>query len=134
MASAGQAHAHNSQPMHFSSPSGHLFSWCRPWKRGAVGRFSSGYWTVSTFLNICRKVTPKPLTELRNSGTVPLLRVRVADGSAGGAVLGADPGQHGLTGARQAEAVEVRQIKARGRERGGHARVRAQPGCFGLLG
>src|SRR5258707_14456212 len=126
MASAGHAHAQSSQPMHFSSPSGHLFSWCRPWKRGAVGRFSSGYWTVSTFLNICRKVTPKPLTELRNSGTVPLLRLHVADGSAGGAVVGADPGQHGLAGTRQAHAVVVRQIQGRGVGGGGPAHVRAQ--------
>ena len=61
MASAGQAQAHSSQPMHFSSPSGQRLSWWRPWNRGAVGLFSSGYWTVSTFRNICRKVTPNPL-------------------------------------------------------------------------
>src|SRR6516225_7985841 len=73
MASAGQAQAHSSQPMHFSSPSGQRFSWWRPWKRGAVGFFSSGYWTVSTFRNICRKVTPKPFTGFRNSGTGDLL-------------------------------------------------------------
>src|SRR5215472_8195827 len=63
MASAGQAHAHSSQPMHFSRPSGHRLSWWWPWYRGAVGRFSSGYMTVSTFLNISRKVTPNPFTE-----------------------------------------------------------------------
>src|SRR5690348_13116930 len=67
MASAGQAHAHSSQPMHFSSPSGHRLSWWCPWNRGAVGRFSSGYWTVSTFRNISVKVTPNPLTGLRMS-------------------------------------------------------------------
>src|SRR6476659_8917515 len=60
MASAGQAQAHSSQPMHFSSPSGQRLSWCRPWKRGAVGFFSNGYSSVTTFLNIVRKVTPNP--------------------------------------------------------------------------
>src|SRR6185437_6202988 len=62
MASAGQAQAHSSQPMHFSSPSGQRFSWCRPWKRGAVGFFSNGYCSVNTFRNIVRKVTPNPAT------------------------------------------------------------------------
>src|ERR1700744_5193689 len=79
MASAGQAQAHSSQPMHFSSPSGHRLSWWWPWKRGAVGRFSSGYWTVSTFRNISWKVTPNPLMGLRKSSTGDLLgAVRVA--------------------------------------------------------
>src|SRR5215510_7831147 len=73
MASAGQAHAHSSQPMHFSSPSGHRLSWWWPWNRGAVGRLSSGYVTVSTFRNISRKVTPNPLTGLRKSSTGDLL-------------------------------------------------------------
>src|SRR6202000_3485624 len=73
MASAGQAQAHSSQPMHFSSPSGHRLSWWCPWKRGAVGRFSSGYWTVSTFRNISWKVTPNPLMGLRKSSTGDLL-------------------------------------------------------------
>src|SRR5690242_12669420 len=73
MASAGQAQAHSSQPMHFSSPSGHRLSWWWPWNRGAVGRFSSGYITVSTFRNISRKVTPNPLTGLRKSSTGDLL-------------------------------------------------------------
>src|SRR5580704_4989061 len=75
IASAGQAHAHSSQPMHFSRPSGHRLSWWRPWNRGAVGSCCSGYWTVSTLLNICRKVTPKPLTEWRKSGTGDLLGI-----------------------------------------------------------
>src|SRR3954470_5638816 len=48
--------------MHFSRPSAYLLSWCRPWKRGAVGFFSSGYCSVTTFLNIVEKVTPNPLT------------------------------------------------------------------------
>src|SRR5262252_427709 len=72
MASAGQAHAHSSQPMHFSSPSGHRLSWWWPWNRGAVGRLSSGYWTVSTFRNISWKVTPNPLIGLRKSSTCDL--------------------------------------------------------------
>src|SRR6201996_6295411 len=79
MASAGQAQAHSSQPMHFSSPSGQRLSWWWPWKRGAVGRLSSGYWTVSTFRNISWKVTPNPLMGLRKSSTGDLLgAVRVA--------------------------------------------------------
>src|SRR6202453_2761182 len=53
--------------MHFSSPSGHRFSWWWPWNRGAVGRLSSGYWTVSTFRNISWKVTPNPLIGLKKS-------------------------------------------------------------------
>src|SRR5690348_15804065 len=96
MASAGQAQAHSSQPMHFSSPSGHRFSWWRPWNRGAVAFFSSGYWTVSTFLNICRKVTPKPLTGPRNLGTGHLLdevgrSVTLTGALAAGGVHDADP-------------------------------------------
>src|ERR1700741_810477 len=65
--------------MHFSRPSGQRLSWWWPWKRGAVGRFSSGYMTVSTFLNISRKVTPNPLTGLRKSvtGTGDLLLRRL---------------------------------------------------------
>src|SRR5580658_2212429 len=81
MASAGQAQAHSSQPMHFSSPSGHRFSWWWPWNRGAVAFLTSGYSTVSTFLNISVKVTPKPLIGLRKSSTCDLLRggIRMAD-------------------------------------------------------
>src|SRR5215210_1696711 len=52
--------------MHFSSPSGQRLSWCRPWKRGAVGCFSKGYCSVTTFLNMVRKVTPKPATGSQN--------------------------------------------------------------------
>src|SRR3954471_21873061 len=48
--------------MQRSRPSGCRLSWCRPWKRGAVGFFSSGYCSVTTFLNIVEKVTPKPFT------------------------------------------------------------------------
>src|ERR1700744_3591016 len=62
--------------MHFSRPSGQRLSWWWPWNRGAVGRLSSGYITVSTFLNISRKVTPNPFTGFRKSraGTGDLLR------------------------------------------------------------
>src|SRR3954465_11014191 len=60
MASAGQAQAHNSQPTHFSSPSGCRLSTCRPWYRGLVCLGSNGYSSVVTFLNIVEKVTPKP--------------------------------------------------------------------------
>src|SRR6187402_3024994 len=52
--------------MHFSRPSGQRLSWCRPWKRGAVGIFSNGYCSVTTFLNMVRKVTPKPATGSQN--------------------------------------------------------------------
>src|SRR3954471_21635914 len=72
MASAGQAQAHSSQPMHFSSPSGQRLSWWRPWKRGAVGSFSNGYCSVTTFLNIVRKVTPKPATGSQRLSLMPL--------------------------------------------------------------
>src|SRR5688572_7004210 len=71
MASAGQAQAHSSQPTHFSSPSGWRLSWWRPCQRGAAGGKSSGYSSVTTFLNIVEKVTPKPS---KNSNTVDLLR------------------------------------------------------------
>src|SRR5690242_21363207 len=68
MASAGQAHAHSSQPTHFSSPSGCRLSWWRPWKRGAVGFLYSGYCSVSRFLNMALKVTPKPATGAGREG------------------------------------------------------------------
>src|SRR6266540_5164089 len=48
--------------MHFSRPSGQRFSWCLPWKRGAVGFLSNGYCSVNTLRNIVRKVTPNPAT------------------------------------------------------------------------
>src|SRR5215468_5619813 len=99
MASAGQAHAHSSQPMHFSSPSGHRLSWWWPWNRGAVGRFSSGYWTVSTFLNISWKVTPNPLTGLRRS----LRKLATCDLPGGGV-------------ASDSDSVVVRQVPRRHRE------------------
>src|SRR5579859_4478801 len=106
MASAGQAQAHSSQPMHFSRPSGHRLSWWWPWNRGAVGRLSSGYCTVSTFRNISVKVTPNPLTGLKKSltglGTGYLLR--------GGAFK---------TGpVVEADSVIVRQVYRRDGERG----------------
>src|SRR5216683_5140340 len=111
MASAGQAQAHSSQPMHFSSPSGQRLSWWRPWNRGAVGFFSSGYWTVSTFRNICRKVTPNPFTELRNSGTGDLL-----DGAArnGGWI-----GRRATGAGSHPDAVVMREIQGRNGEAAG---------------
>src|SRR5215470_2072251 len=72
--------------MHFSSPSGHRLSWWWPWNRGAVGRLSSGYITVSTFLNISVKVTPNPLTGLRKSSTGDLLSGGGASGRDGARV------------------------------------------------
>ena len=101
MASAGQAQAHSSQPMHFSRPSGHRLSWWWPWNRGAVGRLSSGYSTVSTFRNISVKVTPNPLTGLRMS----LSQLGTCDLLAGGLVVDADT-------------VVVRQVQRRHRETG----------------
>src|SRR5450755_770033 len=62
MASAGQAQAHSSHPTHFSRPSGCLLRTCRPWKRGIVVFFCSGYNSVLTGLNIVANVTPNPLT------------------------------------------------------------------------
>src|ERR1700757_3481944 len=95
--------------MHFSSPSGQRLSWWWPWNRGAVGRLSSGYITVSTFLNISRKVTPNPLTGLRKSSTGDLLSHAIA-GCRG---RGHCPGQRR---AAELEAVVVRQVKRRHRE------------------
>src|SRR5215831_19855191 len=120
MASAGQAHAHSSQPMHFSSPSGQRLSWCRPWNRGAVGRFSSGYWTVSTFRNICRKVTPNPLTGFRKSGTGDLL-----DGTARNGVW---IGRCASWAGGHPDTVVVRQIQGRNGETAGSAGTRTGPG------
>src|SRR5262244_4457200 len=133
MASAGQAQAHSSQPMHFSSPSGHRFSWWRPWNRGAVAFFSSGYWTVSTFLNICRKVTPKPLTGPRNSGTGDLLGGVGRGGAPSGARLPGgddhtDPVIVGQVQRRYGEAAARAARPARARCAGSGPR-----GCLGLL-
>src|SRR6516164_9401682 len=100
MASAGQAHAHSSHPMHFSSPSGHRLSWWWPWNRGAVGFLTSGYSTVSTFRNISVKVTPKPLIGLRNSSTCDLPG-------------GGFPGRGLIV---EVDAVVVRQVERRDRE------------------
>src|SRR5690242_727073 len=74
MASAGQAHAHSSQPTHFSRPSGWRFSWCRPWKRGAVGRGFSGYSSVATLRNIVENDTPNPATGAKSSPRKPFSR------------------------------------------------------------
>src|SRR5260370_21902588 len=93
--------------MHFSSPSGQRFSWWRPWNRGAVGRRSSGYSTVSAFLNIWWKVTPKPLTGLRKSSAGDLLAVARGPG-----VQQRARGS-GLARAGHADAVVVRQVERR---------------------
>src|ERR1700729_3348965 len=114
MASAGQAQAHSSQPMHFSSPSGHRFSWWWPWNRGAVGRLSSGYMTVSTILNISRKVTPNTLTGLRKSRTGTGNLLRHVSGVA--AHRSADNGA-------ELKAVIVRQVKRRHGEPRLHGRL-----------
>ena len=66
---------------------------------GAVGFFTSGYSTVSTFRNISWKVTPNPLIGLRNSSTCDLLR-----------------GGSGIFCGREADAVVVRQVERRHRE------------------
>src|SRR5580692_6420937 len=123
MASAGHAQAHSSQPMHFSSPSGHRLSWWWPWNRGAVGRLSSGYMTVSTFLNISWKVTPKPLTGLSQLSTCDLLS---------GGVCMADTSVEG--GLRiDTDAVVVRQVERGNRECRGRRRG-AGLGIIGLAG
>src|SRR5690606_30895748 len=98
MASAAQAQAHSSHPMHFSRPSGHRFSWCLPWKRGAVGRFTSGYSTVGTFLNMVWKVTPNPFTGLSQSSTGYLLTL---------AALLAGRGRCGVSGRLGGDAAAV---------------------------
>src|SRR5579875_1268631 len=110
MASAGQAQAHSSQPMHFSSPSGHRLSWWWPWNRGAVGCGFSGYSAVSTFLNIWWKVTPKPLTGLRKSSTGDLRAV------ARGSRIEESAGTFGLPRSAHADPVVVRQIERGDRE------------------
>src|SRR5699024_11423532 len=71
MASAGQAQAHSSQPMHFSRPSGCRLSWWRPWERGSVVHFTSGYSWVATLRNIVAKVTPNPATGPKSSAMKP---------------------------------------------------------------
>src|ERR1700689_5028842 len=101
MASAGQAQAHSSHPMHFSSPSGQRLSWWCPWNRGAVGRLSSGYITASTFRNISRKVTPNPFTGLRKSSTGDLLSHTV--------VIGVR--RTGQRGVAELKAVVMRQVE-----------------------
>src|SRR6201992_1281564 len=104
--------------MHFSRPSGQRLSWWWPWNRGAVGRLSSGYITVSTFLNISRKVTPNPLTGLRKSSTGDLLsRAVTGRGGCGARGRGQRPG-HRRTA--EVKAVVVRQVERRERDpRGG---------------
>src|ERR1017187_1430895 len=92
--------------MHFSRPSGHRLSWCRPWYRGAVGGLTSGYSTVSTLRNICRKVTANPLTGLRKSSTCDLFYLGIWRRLVG---QRGQPGRH---------AVVVRQVHRRHGEAG----------------
>src|ERR1700677_1174874 len=107
--------------MHFSSPSGHRFSWWWPWNRGAVGRLSSGYMTVSTFRNISWKVTPKPLIGLRKSSIVIL---PAPSPRGGGWAPPRPPCERGairpprpLDPRKRGETVVVRQVHGRHRER-----------------
>src|SRR3954452_16869096 len=90
MASAGQAQAHSSHPMHFSRPSGCRLRMCRPWERGAATGCSNGYFVVTTLRNMCAKVTPKPLTESVMAPISVLLLVGVGNALDGG---GADVGR-----------------------------------------
>src|SRR5215469_6318863 len=98
--------------MHFSSPSGHRLSWWWPWNRGAVGRLSSGYITVSAFRNISRKVTPNPLTGLRKSSTGDLLS---------GFCVAQRPADRNWRRVTKLETVVVRQVQRRHGEALGRA-------------
>src|SRR5215469_3527061 len=97
--------------MHFSSPSGQRLSWWWPWNRGAVGRLSSGYITVSTFLNISVKVTPNPLTGLKKS----LMGLGTGDLLSGGGASGRE-GARRSRGGVQVKSVVVRPVHRRHRE------------------
>src|SRR5262249_29605467 len=83
--------------------------WWWPWNRGAVGRLSSGYITVSAFRNISRKVTPNPLTGLRKSSTGDLLS---------GFCVAQRPTDRHWRRVAKLEAVVVRQVERRHREAG----------------
>src|SRR3954452_22158048 len=102
MASAGHAQAQSSHPMHFSSPSGHRFSWWRPWKRGAVGFFSNGYCSVTTLRNIVRKVTPNPATGSQNCSFSVGISLLLADGLLRGG-LGGERGRDGVAARERVE-------------------------------
>src|SRR6476659_8672927 len=89
--------------MHFSRPSGQRLSWCRPWKRGAVGCFSKGYCSVTTFLNIVRNVTPNPATgsqscSLRVLPSCGVVLLHGRDRAAGVERQGGGGAAHGTTG------------------------------------
>src|SRR6201995_2862457 len=113
--------------MHFSSPSAHRLSWWWPWNRGAVGRRSSGYWTVSTFRNISWKVTPNPLMGLRKSSTGDLLgAVRVCAGHRGTG--------HGARGHADSDAVVVGQVQGRAPEAGRAGPAARDAARLGLVG
>src|SRR5690606_7264347 len=60
-AAAGQAAAHSAQPMQRSMPLAKRFSWWRPRKRSRTGRLTSGYSTVTGFLNKYFRVVRRPL-------------------------------------------------------------------------
>src|SRR3954447_20300532 len=105
--------------MHFSSPSGHRFSWWRPWKRGAVGFFSKGYCSVTTFLNMVRNVTPKPAIGSQNCSLMP------RDSAMGASLIG---GRLGLN-QRLALALEDQRLSsATHGTAGGHRRDRETSG------
>src|SRR3954454_12580856 len=87
--------------MHFSSPSGQRLSWCRPWKRGAVGCFSNGYCSVTTLRNIVRKVTPKPATGSQNCSLRVGMSGLLVQGGLGGGPDGPARALEGLAGHRR---------------------------------
>src|SRR5215213_10258276 len=102
--------------MHFSRPSGQRLSWCRPWKRGAVGSFSNGYCSVTTFLNMVRNVTPKPATGSQNCSLsegesaigVPSVGLRIVGGLVG---RGGRGGHRGLRRAHGGAGVEPQRLR-----------------------
>src|SRR5438128_1403621 len=123
MASAGQAQAHSSQPMHFSRPSGCRFSWWRPWNRLAVGTFSKGYCSVTGLRNMVPKVTPNPLMpdSRPGSGEVALL-LSSATGDLPGVVgLGARPGPAGRGALGGPLRAALHDLQRRHREGGGRS-------------
>src|SRR5262245_38359967 len=102
--------------MHFSSPSGQRLSWCRPWNRGAVGSFSKGYCSVTTFLNMVRNVTPNPAIGSQNcSLSVGMSVLPAACGHGGGRAV---EGQR-LGGTRDGSACGHRRRREATRATGG---------------
>src|SRR5688500_17905565 len=112
--------------MHFSSPSGQRLSWWRPWNRGAVGIFSKGYCSVTTFLNMVRKVTPNPATGSRNCS----LRERDPELWSPIGVPFVVPPRIGAVGADRGAGVEGQRRGATAHgSAGGHRRDREAPGA-----